>query len=185
MSFYTSVELEALGLKKIGSNVLISRYARFYNPTNIIIGDNVRIDDFSILSAGNNPFILEDYIHISAGVYIYGQNGFHMKSFTNISSGSKIFTQSDDFSGDFLVGPTVPLKLRYVYGSALIIEKYAVIGAGCIILPGALIGEGVAIGANSLVKNPCKPWGIYAGSPAKFIKIRSKTLLNLENQIIQ
>ena len=73
MSFYTIAELESLGLKKYGKNVCISRYARIYNPGNISIGNNVRIDDFCILSAGNNPFILEDYIHISAGVYIYGQ----------------------------------------------------------------------------------------------------------------
>ena len=180
MSFYTIAELESLGLKNYGKNVCISRYARIYNPGNISIGNNVRIDDFCILSAGNNPFILEDYIHISAGVYIYGQYGFHMKSLSNISAGCKIYTQSDSFCGNYLIGPAISDKLRKVYGSALIIEKYTIIGAGSIILPGAIIGEGVALGANSLITKDCKPWSIYAGSPAKFIKERSKKLIELE-----
>jgi len=180
MSFYTIAELETLGLKKYGENVCISRYARIYNPGNMSIGNNVRIDDFCILSAGNNPFILEDYIHISAGVYIYGQNGFHMKSLTNISAGSKIYTQSDSFCGNYLIGPSIPNRLRNVYGSPLVIEKYTIIGAGSIVLPGAIIGEGVAIGANSLITKDCKPWSIYGGSPAKFIKERSKKLIELE-----
>ena len=180
MSFYTIAELETLGLKKYGENVCISRYARIYNPGNMSIGNNVRIDDFCILSACNNPFILEDYIHISAGVYIYGQNGFHMKSLTNISAGSKIYTQSDSFCGNYLIGPSIPNRLRNVYGTPLVIEKYTIIGAGSIVLPGAIIGEGVAIGANSLITKDCKPWSIYGGSPAKFIKERSKKLLELE-----
>jgi galactoside O-acetyltransferase len=184
MSFYTISELEQLGLKKYGNNVLISRYARLYNPGSISIGNNVRIDDFCILSSGTEPFILEDYIHISAGVYIYGQNGFHMKSFSNVSSGTKIFTQSDTFDGNFLIGPMVPLEHRNVYGSALIIEKHVIIGTGCIILPEAIIEEGVVIGANSLVKMYCKAWGIYAGSPVKFIKIRSKEIVEKEKLII-
>jgi galactoside O-acetyltransferase len=185
MSFFSTEELSKIKFKSIGDNVLISRYAQIYNPTNISIGSNVRIDDFCILSSGEKPFILENYIHISAGVYIYGQYGFHMKSFTNISAGSKIFTQSDSFSGHFLIGPTVPNKYRGVYGSPLIIEKHAIIGSGSIVLPGSIIGEGVAIGANSLVKDECKAWSIYGGSPAKFLRGRSRKVLELENNFIK
>lgn len=183
MSFYTIEELALLGLKSYGKNVSISRSALIYNPQNIRIGNNVRIDAFSILSSSNNPFILDNYIHIATGVCIWGGNGFHMKSLSNISAGSKIYTQSDSYCGNFLMGPVVPDRLRNVYGSPLVIEKYAIIGAGTIILPGAIIGEGVAIGANSLVMKECKPWGIYAGSPAKFIKDRSKKLLELEKEL--
>ena len=179
MSFYSAIELGSLGLKSYGKNVLISRYARINNPGNISIGNNVRIDDFCILSAGSEPFILEDYIHISAGVYIYGQSGFHMKSFSNISCGCKIFTQSDTFDGDFLIGPTIPIEHRHVYGSSLVIERYVIIGAGCTVLPEAKFGEGVAIGANSLVKKECIEWSMYVGTPLKFIKQRSKNLLNI------
>jgi galactoside O-acetyltransferase len=185
MSFLDYEELQKLGLKAFGTNVLISRNALINNPANITIGNNVRIDTFCILSAGNEPFILEDYIHISAGTMIYGQYGFHMKSFTNVSVGCKIFTQSDSFLGDCMIGPTVPIKYRGVYGLPLLLEKHSIIGAGSIILPGSIIQEGVAIGANSLVKGECKAWSIYAGSPVKFIKERSKKVLELEDAFIK
>jgi acetyltransferase-like isoleucine patch superfamily enzyme len=184
MSYYSIKELTTLGLKKFGSNVKISRYARIYNPGSISIGNNVRIDDFSLLSGGKAPFILEDYIHIAAGVYIWGGEGFHMKSFTGLASNCKVYTKSDSYCGNYLFGPSVPEKLRKIYGMPLIIEKYSIIGAGTIILPGSIIGEGVAIGSNSLVTKECKPWNIYAGSPAKLIKERSKKLLELEKELL-
>jgi galactoside O-acetyltransferase len=184
MSFLSVSELAAIGFKKIGTNVKISRLAQFYNPENIIIGNHVRIDAFSILSSGNKPFILENYIHIASGVYIWGNIGFHMKSFSNISAGSKIYTQSDSYCGNYFIGPSVPIKYRKVYGSPLILEKHVIIGAGSILLPGIKLGEGVAIGSHSLVTKDCKPWSIYAGSPAKWMKERSNTLLKWEKELL-
>jgi galactoside O-acetyltransferase len=55
-----------------------------------------------------------------------------------------------------------------------------------VILPGVVIGEGAAIGANSLVTKDCEPWKIYAGSPAKVIKTRPQDkILELETQLRQ
>lgn len=182
MSFYSGEELKTLGLKKYGENVNISRFCRLYNPGSMEIGSNVRIDDFCLLSASSsNPFIIEDYVHISAGTYIFGTAGFHIKSFSNISVGCKVFTVSDTFSGEYLIGPSVPMKYRKVIESALTIERHTVIGAGCTVLPGFTIGEGVAIGANSLVNKNCESWSIYAGSPIRRLKDRSKKLLEMEN----
>ena len=62
-SFYSREELAALGLKSYGKNVLISRYCRIYNPQNVVIGDNVRIDDFTIISAWKY-LIIGNYFHI-------------------------------------------------------------------------------------------------------------------------
>ena len=65
MGFYSESELKNLGFKKIGSNVLISKKASLYGVSQMEIGDNVRIDDFCILS-GN--IMLGSNIHISAYV---------------------------------------------------------------------------------------------------------------------
>jgi galactoside O-acetyltransferase len=183
MSFLNSIELFNIGFKNIGTNVKISRFARINNPSNIIIGNNVRIDDFSLLSSGSEPFIIDNYIHIATGVYIWGQKGIHIKSYSNISSGTKIYTQSDSYCGNYLIGPTVDNKYRKVYGSPLNIEKHVIIGAGSVILPGAVLNEGVAIGSNSLVYKECKPWSIYGGSPVKFLKERSRACLELEKEL--
>ena len=50
MSFYKKEDLYKLGLKDLGKNVFISKKCSIYTPENISIGDNVRIDDFCILS---------------------------------------------------------------------------------------------------------------------------------------
>ena len=44
------------------------------------------------------------------------------------------------------------------------------IGFNCIILKGVTIGEGVIIGAGSVVTKDVPPWTIVAGNPAKFIR---------------
>jgi len=47
MAFLKREEIERLGFAKVGENVLISDKATFYNSANIVIGNNVRIDDFA------------------------------------------------------------------------------------------------------------------------------------------
>ena len=185
MSFYTIQELENIGLKSFGINVLISRYSRIYNAKNIAIGNNVRVDDFCLLSAGSDTqFIIEDYVHISAGTCIYGAAGIHIKSFSNISVGVKVFTMSDSFCGNYLIGPTVPKEFRNVIEAPLILEKHTVIGTNSVVLPGITIGEGVAIGANSLVNKNCEEWTIYVGSPLRKLKERERKVLELEKMIV-
>ena len=89
-SFYTDEELSNLGLKKFGNRVFISRYAQFYSPETITIGNNVRIDDFCILS-GN--IILGSNIHISAYVALYGAKGILLENYTGISPRCSLLVQ--------------------------------------------------------------------------------------------
>ena len=49
-SFLSESELKTIGFLKYGTNVLVSRKASIYNPEQIVLGDNIRIDDFCILS---------------------------------------------------------------------------------------------------------------------------------------
>ncbi len=52
------------------------------------------------------------------------------------------------------------------------IEDDSWIGHGSMLLNHSHIGEGCIIGANSLVNTKTKPYCVYAGQPAKFIKTR-------------
>lgn len=149
-SFYTEFELANLGFKSIGKGCCISRFARFYGIDRIEIGNNVRIDDFCLLSGsiklGNN-------IHISAYVALYGANGIELEDFTGISPRSTIYSAMDDFSGDFLVGPIHPNEVTNVTGAKVLIKKFSQVCANCIVFPNLTIGEGVVVGAYSLVKH--------------------------------
>ncbi|MDE6696237.1 MAG: acyltransferase [Muribaculaceae bacterium] len=175
-SFYTEEELSGLGLRSYGKKVLISRKCSIYGANHISIGDNVRIDDFCILS-GN--ITLGSHIHISAFVALYGANGIIFEDYTGISPRSTIFSAMDDFSGDYLIGPIHSDENTNVIGGTVTIKRYAQIGANCIVFPNLTIGEGSIIGAMSLVNHSTKPWTINMGIPINKIKLRNNGLLKL------
>ena len=174
-SFYSQEELFALGFRSIGGNCKTSRKASFYSIQTISIGNNVRIDDFCILSGhitlGNN-------IHISAYVALYGAKGIELEDYTGISPRSTIYSAMDDFSGDYLIGPIHPEEYTNVTGGKVLIKRYSQIGANCIVFPNLTVEEGCAIGAFSLICKSLTPWGIYYGIPAKRKKDRKKSLLH-------
>lgn len=175
-SFYSQQELAELGLKSFGNNVLISRKASLYGVSKIEIGDNVRVDDFCILS-GN--ITLGSNIHISAYVGMFGANGIILEDYTGISPRSTLFSAMDDFSGNYLIGPIHPIDLTNVSGGTILIKKLAQIGANSIIFPNITIGEGTIVGAFSLVTKSLYDWGVYAGIPAKWRKEREKKVKDL------
>lgn len=175
-SFYTLRELSDIGFKSVGQNVLISRFARFYEPENIEIGSNVRIDDFCILSG---KIKLGNFIHIAAYTALYGRFGIEMEDYTGLSPRCTVFSATDDFSGDYLVGPMVDSKFTNIIGGKVLIKKYSQIGSNCVILPRITINEGVAVGALSLVNQDLDSWKIYMGIPAIYSKERSKKLLDI------
>ena len=78
-----------------------------------------------------------------------------------------------------MVGPIHNIEFRNLTKGTVTIKKYSQVGANTVILPNITVGEGVAIGAMSLVTKDLNAWGIYAGIPAKRIKERSRDLLKL------
>lgn len=182
-NFYSKEELQQMGFKFIGGgvNVLISRKASIYGIENISIGNDVRIDDFCILS-GN--ITIGNYVHIAASVLLFGGNsGIVIEDFAGISSRSAIYADSDDYTGLALTNPTVPDQFRKVDGGRVTLGKHVLIGSGCTILPGVTIKEGTSVGSMSLINKDLESWGIYLGIPCKRVRERSKNILKLEQQL--
>lgn len=181
-SFYSDEELKEIGFNSIGVNVLISRKCSVYGAQNMNIGNNVRIDDFSILSG---KIEIGNYVHIAAGVMLFaGDEGIILEDFTGISSRCVVYAVSDDYSGEAITNPTVPDKYRKVGGGKVVFQKHSLIGSGCTVLPNVIIGQGTSVGSMSLVNKSLDDWGIYIGIPCKKIKERSKKLLELEKEMI-
>lgn len=174
-SFFTPEELALIGFKCLGKNVLVSRKASIYSSENIEIGNNVRIDDFCILSG---VIKIASNIHIAAYCALYGRNGIELLDFSGLSPRVTVFSAMDDFSGEYLVGPMVSSIYTNVSGGKVTVKKFAQIGMGSVIFPNVILGEGSTVGAMSLVKNTVEDWTIVAGIPAKKIKMRSKKLLD-------
>ncbi|WP_127837083.1 acyltransferase [Clostridium prolinivorans] len=181
-SFYSKEELEDIGFKSVGQNVLISRKTSIYSPKHISIGNNVRIDDFCILSG---KITIGNYVHIAAFCGFFGgEAGITMNDFSTISSRGSIYALTDDYSGEYMTNPMVSSEYTNVKQSPVTIGKHVVIGTNSTILPGVNIGDGCAFGASSLVIRDCKEWTIYTGIPVKELRPRKRDLLKYENNMI-
>lgn len=175
-SFYSNTELAELGLKSCGSNVLISKKCSIYTPEKIVVGNNVRIDDFCILS-GN--VTLGNNVHISAYSALYGAEGIEFRDYSGCSARTTIYSAMDDFSGDYLIGPMNSEKTTHVAGGKVTIGKFVQLGAHCLVFPNVTIHDGSVVGALSLVTKDIPEWSIYVGIPAKRLRDRKKGLLDM------
>ncbi len=185
MAFYTKKALLELGFKSVGVNALISDKASFYGCEKISIGDDVRIDDFCVLSAGTGGIEIGSYIHIAVYSAIIGAGKVTIKDFCNLSSKVSIYSSNDDYSGEYMTNPMVPEKFTKVEHGPVTLHKHVIVGSGAVILPNVTVGQGVAIGALSLVVSPLVEFGVYAGQPVKWIKQRQNNLLALEQQFLR
>ena len=179
MAYLTQEELNKIPFKKIGRGVKISSKASIYKPENISIGNNVRIDDFAILSASGGFITLHNHIHIGPFSYLAGKGGIEIHDFSGTSSKVSLYSANDDYSGDFLMGPTILEECVHTIEGPIILEKYSAVGSGSVILPKVTLKEGSILGALSLGTKDLEPWTMYLGVPAKKIKRRKRGLLEL------
>ena len=97
-NFYEEKELQNLGFKFIGENCKISKLSSFYNKKNISIGNNTRIDDFCVISAGEGGIIIGNNTHISTHVTICGKSSIKIGDYCCASFKSTISSNCDDFT---------------------------------------------------------------------------------------
>ena len=184
MSFYTQEELKELGFKHCGRNVKISKMATLYNCNQMEFGNDVRIDDFCVLSG---KLIFGNNIHITCHCIISGgEEGIYFDDFATVAYRATIFTRSDDYLGNTLTNSTIPEKYRYeTVKKEVKIGRHAIVGTGSTIFPGAHIGEGTSVGSMSLVLKKTDDWSIYVGIPAKKVKDRERGLLRQEIEYLK
>lgn len=183
-NYFSLNHLKSLGVKIYGNgtNIEISKLARIYNPSNLILHDNIRIDDFAILS-GRGNIEIGNYVHIGAQCSISSYSNIQFHNYSGLSSGVRLFGSTDDYSGKFMTNPTVPSHFLGTIHGDIILNKHVIIGSGSIILPNTILAEGTAVGSLSLINKNTEAWKIYAGSPAKIIKNREKNCLDYEKII--
>lgn len=147
----------------IGDNVLINsaawanpigwtdktRFELFENGS-IYIGNNVGISNVSI--ASSSKVVIGNHVLLGAGVKIYGTDFHPVDPDERLS-----YEQS-----------------KYTKSSEIVIEDNVFVGAGTIILKGVHIGRGSTIGAGSVVTKNVPANEVWAGNPAKRVKLFSK-----------
>lgn len=181
-SFYSTEELKEIGFKKVGK-AFVSGKVSIYSPEKIILGDNVRIDDFCILSG---KIEIGNYVHIAAYSALYGgEKGIFIGDFANLSSRVSVYSLSDDYSGESMTNPMVPEKYKKVVSEPVHIGKHVIIGSTSVVLPGCELKTGSSFGAFSLINDNSESWSVNVGIPFKKIKDRKQNILDLEQQFLK
>lgn len=180
--YFSESELAAMNFRTLGRDVKISRTARLHEPKYISIGDYSMIDDFCVLS-GN--ITIGRNVHIAHGCKIIaGLEGVEMADFSGLAFGVTVFAQSDDYSGNALTNPTIPMKFRKIQRARVVFGRHVIVGTGSVVLPGVELAEGTSIGACSMVTKSTLAWSIYFGVPAKRLKARNQDMLDLEAEYL-
>lgn len=133
---------------RIGSGSTIHMYTRFYNPGNIMVGEDTIVGEKAVLD-GRAPLIIGNHVDIASEVMIYN---------------SQHDMNADDFA-------------EHVDAS-VIIEDYVFIGPRAIILPGVTIGKGAVVAAGAVVTKDVPNYAIVVGIPAKQIGERKNKQLS-------
>lgn len=162
-------------LGSCGKNVFIGHNVVIPHPENVHLGDNVRIDPFTLITAslhtGNN-------IHITSHVVIGGGGQkVTMGNWTFLGYGSKLFTASEDYSGDH--GAVNEFwGSNKVFRGDIVINDYAGIASDVMLFPGVELPIGCTIGAQSFVHTKKSkdliPWSVWLGNPLRFHKERNQ-----------
>ena len=183
-SFYSAAELVELGFASFGHDVKISRKASIYHPERITIGNHVRIDDFCVLSACSNGYIrIGSRCYIGSMSFIEATAGFIMEDFATLAARVTVYGGTDDYSGSYLTNPCVPDRFRNVISGLVRICRHSIIGTCTTVMHSLTVGEGTAVGANSLVTKDLQPNCIYIGCPVRLMKSRMRTVFALETQL--
>lgn len=183
MSFLSQDELKNIGFKSIGKNVLISNKTSIYNPQNISIGDNTRIDDFCVLSAGQGGIEIGKYVHIACYSSLIGKGKITMKDYSGLSSRVSVYSSSDNYDGEYMTNPCLPEYVTNTIHKDVVIGKHVVIGSNSVVLPGVILCDGCSVGAMSLVNKSVEDRCVMAGIPIKKIKERKTNIFVLENKL--
>lgn len=183
MPYLSENELESFGFRQIGENVKLSKLASYDKPQLMSFGENSRVDDFCALSG---EISIGRNVHIAVmSSLVASKEPIEIDDFAGLAFGCRLFSSSDDYSGETMTNPTVPVEFKKIHHGAIRIGRHAILGTNTIVFPGVAIAEGCSIGANSLVTKSTHPWGIYVGSPARRVKERDKKLLDLEKLFLE
>ncbi|MCZ6594902.1 MAG: acyltransferase [Bacteroidetes bacterium] len=184
-------KLYPLILGEVGKNVIFGRNIALRHPQKITIGNNVMIDDNTLLDAkglNNSGITLSDGVFIGRNCILYCKNGnIHLEENVNIGHNCTIFSSNNVIMHkNTLVSAYCYIlsggEYDYLSEEAMIdqgggdsvgdleIGSNCWLGAKVVVTDGSSIGDHSVIGAGAVVTKPLPANSLSIGMPAKVIK---------------
>lgn len=139
--------------------------------SNLTIGEKVVIDSFVKIkfTGGEGDVVIGPGTYINSGCVLYSGNGIQIGKDVLIAANCTIAPVNHAYMDK---GRTIKEQRFNPSKGGIVIEDDVWIGAGTIILDGAVIKKGCVIGAGSIVNITTDEYGVYAGNPLQLIKSR-------------
>lgn len=149
-----------------GNNVIIKEGCQLKN---VILGDGTRVGrNVTMFSSDEkHPVRIGRHVQVCYGMYVEGTGGkVTIGDYVGLGVMDMIYTSTGGGSFSPIMGEFYPLEVGDV-----IIGDHAWLPSRVTVLPGVTLCEGTLIAPHSVVyRGSYKPWTIYGGAPAKFLK---------------
>lgn len=158
-------------------NPIVSANVRIRHPDFFHVGEGSIIDDFCYFST---RVCIGRGSHIASGCSVAGgvERTFCLGDFSSLSSGVKVWCTSDDFVNDIVtvLPEGLPDLKNHLISGDVNFGNYTAVGSNSVVMPANQIPIGTVIGALSFVppEYPFDEWSVYAGTPIRYIKPRSR-----------
>jgi virginiamycin A acetyltransferase len=134
----------------------------------LTIGPGVVIDSFVKVkwAGGTADIVIGEGSYINSGTVIYSGNGVVIGRHVLIAANCVLAAVNHEYrSRDRLI-----IEQRFGPSrGGILVEDDVWLGAGVIVLDGAVIRKGAVVGAASLVRDELEQYGVYVGNPARKI----------------
>ncbi|MCO8246699.1 MULTISPECIES: DapH/DapD/GlmU-related protein [unclassified Haladaptatus] len=141
----------------IESRDKVFEWARLVNTDNLELGENVEIDDFVLVNAGDGTYI-GDNSCLHSGTKLIGGGEFYMGRNSVVTYNCVLVTGYPKFTSHMSSG--VPADEKDRVQGTIRIEDEVFVGSGSVVMPDVTLGEGAVVGALSYVDEDVPPWTI-------------------------
>ncbi len=152
-------------LAKISSKADIEESKR---GSKVTIGANSVVDSFVKIkfAGGVGDVIIGSSTYINSGCVLYSGNGITIGDHVSIAANVVFAPVNHSFEQKSQLIQRQGFK---VSKGGIVIEDDVWLGAGCVLLDGAIIRKGCVVGAMSLIRGELPAYSIHAGNPLKLI----------------
>lgn len=136
----------------------VYEWARIIKGENLELGDNVEIDDFVFLNAGEKT-VIGDNSCLHAGSRVVGGGELMIGRNVAVTYNCVLVTGYPKHTSH--MSTRVPVEEKDTVRGQITLRDEAFVGSGAVIMPDVEVGEGGIVAAQSYVDRDVPPWTIH------------------------